>query len=102
MGPTITLRPINGWGWVNRSGERRDVPTSFSVEVDEANPGAWKGTVISTKHEFFGLLADIAQRHARWDGDVNIRVKHGGPDVPTLAAGYAQVEDHLSLPGRSG
>jgi len=97
MGQTITLRPIYGWGWVSGSIERRDVPASFSVELDVTTPGKWRGTVISAGHEFFGLVADLTQRHAEWDGHVNVQLRYAGFDDLPQEAGYAQVANHLSL-----
>jgi hypothetical protein len=80
MPQTITLRPIYGWGWGGASGEGRDVPTSFSVTLDEVMPGKWNGRIISPEHEFFGLVAYFSRRHRDWDGVVNIHLKQGDPD----------------------
>jgi len=97
MGQTITLRPIYGWGWLNGSGESRDEPLSFNVRLNETTQGNWKGAVTSADHEFFGLVADLSQRHKEWDGVVNVQLQKIGSDVMPVAVGYAEIADLQSL-----
>ena len=89
--PTIEVTPIFGWGWVIEGQPRFQIPTPFSVSLENSEPTRWAGVVMDNGHEFSGRRVILSQRHAEWDGHVNIEVE---PAASTGKAtiGFGQLE----------
>jgi hypothetical protein len=72
--PTIMVTPVYGWGWIIAGEPRFEVPDAFTVRLENAEPKFWQGVVLDDGHEFQGRRVTLVQRHAEWDGSVNIEV----------------------------
>ena len=80
----IEVEPIYGYGWLVSGEARREVPATFKMRLEHAEPKLWIGTVLNEGHEFHGRRVTLTQRHLEWSGYVNIEVD---ADRPTSGSG---------------
>lgn len=89
--PTLEVRPIYGWGWVITGQPRFEPPAIFSIGVDGSEASQCSGLVLTLGHEFYGQRAVLSQRHAGWDGNVNILVE-GEDGTAQHSSGFGLIE----------
>jgi hypothetical protein len=81
----VTVRPIYGNGWTDGI---RTIETPGAFEVVFSRKGDLLTGKVESEHDYAGWHCQLTQRHARWNGCVNVELTgpngrvHGYAEIP--------------------